>query len=196
MEYNLFTKFSAEYNIVPVYKIISADLLTPVAAYLKIREDNSTSFLLESVEGIGRLARYSFIGLNPSEIISNYGNELILKSKNGTEKSNRNLFDFLKEQVNSFSHPVIEQLPYFTGGIVGYIGFENISLIEDVIEFTGEKNEKRQIPGAYEIVENGIQFFKDGKLVKEFQVQFQGNDTIRLTELKTKNSMTLARLPD
>ncbi|OGV15902.1 MAG: hypothetical protein A3J84_09805 [Ignavibacteria bacterium RIFOXYA2_FULL_37_17] len=79
MDYNLFTKYAAEYNIVPGYKIISADLLTPVAAYLKIREDNSTSFLLESVEGIGRLARYSFIGLNPSEIISNNGNELILK---------------------------------------------------------------------------------------------------------------------
>jgi len=154
MEYNLFIKYAAEYNIVPVYKIISADLLTPVAAYLKIREDNSTSFLLESVEGIGRLARYSFIGLNPSEIISNYGNELILKSKNGTEKSNRNLFDFLKEQVNSFSHPVIEQLPYFTGGIVGYIGFENISLIEDIIKFTGEN--KLDVPdsilGLYESI--------------------------------------------
>lgn len=65
-----------------------------------------------------------------------------------------------------------------------------------MLEFTGEKNEKRQIPGTYEIVEDRIQFFKDGTLAKEFQVQFQGNDTIRLTESKTKNSMTLARLPE
>jgi len=64
------------------------------------------------------------------------------------------------------------------------------------MEFTGEKNEQRQIAGSYEIVEDRIQFFKDGKLVKEFQVQFQGNDTIRLTDPKTKNSMTLARLPE
>ena len=64
-----------------------------------------------------------------------------------------------------------------------------------ILEFTGEKNQKRQIPGTYEVVEDRLQFFKDGgNLSKEFQVQFKGNDTIRLTESKTKNSMTLARL--
>ena len=63
------------------------------------------------------------------------------------------------------------------------------------LEFTGEKNEKRQIPGTYEVKEDRLQFFKDGTLVKEFQVQFKGNDTMKLTEMKSKNSMTLARLP-
>jgi len=138
MEYKYFEELAENFNIVPVYKKIAADLLTPVAAYLKIREENTTSFLLESVEGIGRLARYSFIGLNPFETVSNYGYNLKIKNKTGQETIRENVFDFLKERVNKFNHPVLDELPYFTGGIVGYIGFENISLIEDVIKFSSQ----------------------------------------------------------
>jgi anthranilate synthase component I len=138
MNYEHFEKLSEEFNIIPVYEKISADLLTPVLAYLKIREKDNTSFLLESVEGIGRLARYSFIGLNPSEIISNYRKELVIKSSEGEKKLGKNLFYHLKEKIATFKHPVIDELPYFTGGIVGYIGFENISLIEDVLKFDEE----------------------------------------------------------
>lgn len=140
MDYNLFLSLANNYNIVPVYKVISGDLLTLVSAYLKIRSKNSTSFLLESVEGIGRLARYSFIGLNPSEIIFNKGNNLYIKLKDGTRRYEKNLFDFLKEKINQFSSPQIDGLPYFSGGIVGYLGFEDISLIEDVIDFSTDDN--------------------------------------------------------
>ncbi len=140
MDYKQFEKLAADYNFVPVYEIISADMLTPVLAYLKLRMHNSTSFLLESVEGIGRLARYSFIGLDPSEVISNVHMELTVKTRERTEKQNCNLFDYLKSKVAGFHYPHIEELPYFTGGIVGYIGFENISLIEDVIEYDPNSN--------------------------------------------------------
>jgi anthranilate synthase component I len=138
MDYTNFSNLADSFNIVPVYKRIAADLLTPVAAFLKIREENNSSFLLESVEGIGRLARYSFIGMNPSEIVSNYGYDLTIKNKTSRETKRENIFDFLKERVNKFNRPVLDELPYFTGGIVGYIGFENISLIEDVIKFSAE----------------------------------------------------------
>jgi anthranilate synthase component I len=138
MNYEKFLELAQNYNLVPVYQRIAADLLTPVAAYLKIRENEQPSFLLESVEGIGHLARYSFIGLNPSEIISNFGNELICKSNGDEKKFQQNLFDYLQERVRNFNHPILDELPYLTGGIIGYIGFENISLIEDVIKFDGE----------------------------------------------------------
>ncbi len=140
MEYTHFSELAANYNFVPVYEKISADLLTPVLAYLKIRKAGSTSFLLESVEGIGRLARYSFIGLNPSEIISNYHSRLIIKSAGKEEGKFENLFDHLQSRIAGFNYPHIDELPYFTGGIVGYMGFENISLIEEVIEFEKELN--------------------------------------------------------
>jgi anthranilate synthase component 1 len=140
MDYKTFANLSELFNFVPVYEKISADLLTPVLAYLKFREKNSTSFLLESVEGIGRLARYSFIGLNPSEVVSNFKSELIIKSFQGEERREENLFDFLKKKIAEYSYPHIDELPYFTGGIVGYLGYENISLIEDVIQFNKEEN--------------------------------------------------------
>ncbi len=71
MDFKTFLELSKTYNKIPVYEKITADLLTPVLAYLKIREKNSNTFLLESVEGIGRLARYSFISKNPSKVFTN-----------------------------------------------------------------------------------------------------------------------------
>jgi anthranilate synthase component 1 len=139
MTFENFEKLALEYRLVPVYERIAADLLTPVTAYLKIREKNKISFLLESVEGIGRLARYSFIGLNPSEIISNKYKTITIKSGSVIKTFNGNIFDYLKSRIAEFAHPVIDELPYFTGGLVGFLGFDNISLIEDVIEYDESK---------------------------------------------------------
>ncbi|MEJ5350423.1 MAG: anthranilate synthase component I [Melioribacteraceae bacterium] len=141
MEKEKFLELSEKYNIVPVYERIAADLLTPVSAYLKIRNKNYSTFLLESVEGIGRLARYSFIGLNPSEIISNNYNEITIKNSAATEKIYGNIFDFLKNKINNFSYPKIDELPYFSGGLVGFIGFDNISLIEDSILYNSKSED-------------------------------------------------------
>ncbi len=146
MNYVEFEQYCAEFNFVPVYEMISADFLTPVLAYLKIRKENTASFLLESVEGIGRLARYSFIGIDPAEIISNEGTKLTVRSNNCEIKIEENLFDYLKKKISCFNYPTIEALPYFTGGITGFIGFENVSLIEEVLKF--EKNNDSNIPDS------------------------------------------------
>ncbi|MFA7420950.1 MAG: anthranilate synthase component I [Melioribacteraceae bacterium] len=139
MNFENFEKLAQDYKLVPVYERVAADLLTPVTAYLKIREKNKISFLLESVEGIGRLARYSFIGLNPSEIISNNFKSITVKSAGKENSFKGNIFSYLKNRVAEFAHPTIDELPYFTGGLVGFIGFDNISLIEDVIKYDETK---------------------------------------------------------
>jgi anthranilate synthase component 1 len=98
-------------NLVPVCRDIQADLETPVSAYLKIARGNY-SFLLESVEGGERLARYSFIGTEPS---------LVLRtgSENPVDPSN------LVEREFAQLHPVsIADLPRFHGGMVGYLSYE------------------------------------------------------------------------
>ena len=98
-------------NLVPVCRDIQADLETPVSAYLKIARGNY-SFLLESVEGGERLARYSFIGTEPS---------LVLRT------GNENPVDplYLVEKEFSQLHPVsIADLPRFHGGMVGYLSYE------------------------------------------------------------------------
>ncbi len=142
MKKEQFKNFAKNYNVIPVYEIITADLLTPVSAYMKIRQKGDFSFLLESVEGIGRLARYSFIGHSPSKIIKTNKSNIIIKSNESEKKVDTDLLDFLSSEINSFNHPEMDDLPDFTGGLVGYLGFEIISQIENSIIFNNKKVDK------------------------------------------------------
>lgn len=140
MNYNKFCELAENYNVIPVYERITADLLTPVLAYMKIRQSSKSSFLLESVEGIGRLARYSFIGKDPYKIISNKGMNLTVSTEEKNETYEQSIFDYFQELISTYKFARIEELPDFAGGIVGYLGYENVSLIEDVIHFDGKED--------------------------------------------------------
>jgi len=98
-------------NLVPVYHEIMADLETPVSAYLKIARGNH-SFLLESVEGGEHIARYSFIGTEPS---------LVLKA--GDEAPTDPLL-LIEKEFSKFRLVPTAGLPRFHGGMVGYLGYE------------------------------------------------------------------------
>jgi len=98
-------------NLVPVCRDIQADLETPVSAYLKIARGNY-SFLLESVEGGERLARYSFIGTEPLLVLRT-GNENPVDPLNMVEK-----------ELAQFRPVPIANLPRFHGGMVGYLSYE------------------------------------------------------------------------
>ena len=137
-----FKEYTADYNVIPVYEIVTADLLTPVLAYLRIREKGNFSFLLESVEGIGRLARYSFIGHSPSTIIQSFNDKVTVSKHNSKRIEDKGILDYLSEQANYYKHPKIEDLPDFNGGIVGYLGFETISEIENSIHFNNNRGDK------------------------------------------------------
>jgi anthranilate synthase component 1 len=152
MDFETFKELSKTYNLIPVFEVITADLLTPVLAYLKIREKGKQSFLLESVEGSANMARYSFIGKNPEKVISNTAME-ITEINNGTKKIIRkNIFEYIREEISKFNQPKVEGLPDFTGGIVGYLGYENISLIEEVIKFNFKSFNPDSIFGIYNTV--------------------------------------------
>ncbi len=146
MQKNQFKELTKYYNVIPVYERITGDLLTPVLAYIKLRQKEKFCFLLESVEGIGRLARYSFIGRDPIKIISNRGNKLTVTSDNGSKESTGSIFHYLKNEIASYKFPKLEDIPDFTGGIVGYIGYENIALIEDKLKF--EDHEQSETPDS------------------------------------------------
>jgi anthranilate synthase component 1 len=135
MNYETFKNLADKFNFIPVYEKITADLSTPVSAYLKLRNQGSQSFLLESVEGKESLGRYSFIGINPQKTFSNVGLNLTIKEQAKITVTSKNIFDFIKEEIHSRKHPLLPELPHFTGGIVGYLGYENISLIESVLDF-------------------------------------------------------------
>lgn len=130
-----FKQLAKYFNSIPVYEKITADLITPVMAYLKLKDGNKYSFLLESVEAKETLGRYSFIGMNPIKTISNKGTQLTICSGDKRETSQENIFDYLQKEIGNNKSPVIDELPSFTGGIVGFLGYENISLVERVIKF-------------------------------------------------------------
>ena len=110
-------------NLVPVYREITADLDTPVSAYLKVRE-GPYSFLLESVEGGERLARYSFIGTNPYRV---------LRTGPGYEYEGDPLVP-VEQELAQFRLVRLPGLPLLTGGAIGYVGYDAVRHFEPRVE--------------------------------------------------------------
>ncbi len=133
MTFEQFNELAKNHNLIPVYEVITADLLTPVAAYLKIRQSGKASFLLESVEGSLSLARYSFIGVDPEKTLKNKKKKLFISNNHQEIIEEKSIFDQLRKEINGIKQAKLPELPSFTGGIVGFLGYENISLIEDIL---------------------------------------------------------------
>jgi anthranilate synthase component 1 len=112
-------KHSKEGNLIPVYREIIADLETPVSAFLKINQ-GGYSFLLESVEGGQRLARYSFIGTEPYHVLTTRGEDKV------------NPLPLIAEELKKYKIVSIGDLPRFCGGAVGYLGYETVTRFEDL----------------------------------------------------------------
>ena len=153
MNIEQFKKLSKEYSLIPVYEIITADLLTPVLAYLKIRGMSNYNFLLESVEGTSSLARYSFIGSGPERVFSNKGSHLKEILNEHSSEKEISVFEYLRKEIKKYKQARIDGLPDFTGGLVGFLGYENISLVEKVIKFTSQpSNSPDSIFGIYKTI--------------------------------------------
>ena len=116
---------------IPLYRCISADLDTPLSAWLKLANGKNT-FLLESVEGGARWGRYSIIGLSANFRFQVHGQKF-QEFEYDTLVSEYEVDDVLQqvESIKSrFSVPKIDELPGFNGGLVGYFGYEIIEQIE------------------------------------------------------------------
>ncbi len=113
---------------------ISADLETPVSLYLKLRGDGA-SFLLESVEGGERIARYSFIGVQPRAEYILRDEEIEVKDENGsrTIPVDGDPTRFLQNEMDRFPAVRVPNAPRFTGGLVGFLGFESVRFFEPTL---------------------------------------------------------------
>ncbi|MHB8104826.1 MAG: anthranilate synthase component I [Dehalococcoidales bacterium] len=103
-------KLKKQGNLLPVYREINADMETPVSAYLKIAR-GSYSFLLESVEGGERLARYSFLGTEPAKVLT-------------TNSDTADPLLLIEKEFKKFKSIPVDGLPRFHGGMVGYLSYE------------------------------------------------------------------------
>ena len=125
-----FVDLAKRATFVPVCKELVADLLTPVSAFLKIAEHSDYAFLLESVEGGEHVGRYSFLGKDPFLILRGKNGETEIEKAGVTSKAEKPFVDTLRELMNSFQSPFVPGLPRFTGGAVGYLGYDTAAWFE------------------------------------------------------------------
>ncbi|MCE9644717.1 MAG: anthranilate synthase component I [Chloroflexi bacterium] len=141
-----------------IIREISADLETPVSLYLKLR-GNGPSFLLESVEGGERIARYSFIGVQPrAEYILRDGQIEI--GENGETRivqlDQPDPTIFLQNEISRFPAVRLPNAPRFTGGLVGYLGYESVRYFEPTLK---SKMKRADIPdGIYLLADTIVAF--------------------------------------
>ncbi len=118
-----FLKRAEKANVVPVIETMPADLLTPLAVYLKLADDQTESFLLESVEGGESLARYSFVGVDPEFTVSGNSDRVRITDKNGSRTVNQSMIGFLRDHFERHRLAEDDELPSFAGGAIGWLGF-------------------------------------------------------------------------
>jgi anthranilate synthase component 1 len=131
-DFRTFCHLAEKGNLVPVYETYTADLLTPVGAYLRIAHDARYAFLLESVEGGETIARYTFVGANPVEVFRARGRNCTLESGGKRTKFEGNPIEELRRLTQRF-HPVrVPGLPPLISGAIGYCAYDMVRLFENI----------------------------------------------------------------
>jgi anthranilate synthase component I len=153
-DFKEFARLSRTATLVPVVKSISADLLTPVSAFLAVADGEPNAFLLESVEGGEKIGRYTFLGVRPFLRLESRGSEIRIERSFGDGASARrggaeprhhtshhtghverltgNVFEVIKELLQQHRPAAMEGLPPFTAGAVGYCAYDIVRQLENI----------------------------------------------------------------
>jgi anthranilate synthase component I len=129
-DFREFQRLAKQGNLIPVYDVISADLLTPVSAYLRIAQGARYSFLLESVEGGEKIARYTFAGANPEEVFRYANGACVMESRDRLVWEERDPVSFLRSRIERFQPVRLPGLPPLVAGAIGYFSYDMVRLIE------------------------------------------------------------------
>jgi anthranilate synthase component I len=132
-----FERETARGNVVPVVRTVLADLQTPLGAFLRIAGGASHAFLLESIEGGERLARYSFIGANPWMVARGSGDQTIVERNGQRETRDVNAISFLREYFAGKKLARRPGLAPLSGGVVGYLAYDAARWFEPVLAGDG-----------------------------------------------------------
>jgi len=133
-DYKEFARLSRGATLVPVAKAISADLLTPVSAFLAVADGEPDAFLLESVEGGEKIGRYTFLGVRPFLRLQSRGAEIEIERGRKIERRTGNVFEVIKELLQQYRPATMEGLPPFTAGAVGYCAYDIVRRLENIGE--------------------------------------------------------------
>ena len=171
-------------NVVPVVRTVLADLQTPVGAFLRIAGDASHAFLLESIEGGERIARYSFIGANPFMVARARGGKTFVDREGKPEVVDQSGFEFLRQY---FSNKRLAQRPGLAplaGGAVGYLAYDAARWFEPVL--ARSKHKSSVDDGAWMFFRNIIAFDRLRQQMEITSIVFTGeagDDNSKLREL-------------
>ncbi|MDQ8735447.1 anthranilate synthase component I [Paenibacillus sp. LHD-38] len=122
-------RLAGQYNLIPVVRYMMADTETPIRLFQHFAKEDH-AFLLESVEGGAKWARYSFIGTDPFMMLYGKNGEMVLEHNGEKQSLGDKPIELLKAQLRSFRSPSIPGLPPFTGGAIGFFGYDLLQYYE------------------------------------------------------------------
>ncbi|HTM18440.1 MAG TPA: anthranilate synthase component I [Terracidiphilus sp.] len=125
-----FIALAKKHTLVPVYHTLTADLETPVSAFLRAAWQERESFLLESVENGEQVGRYTFIGINPYKRIVARGRQIDITEAGRTTRIDGDVFHVLRDALGGHKPARIAGLPPFTAGAVGFFAYDAVRQIE------------------------------------------------------------------
>src|SRR5271165_6575184 len=133
-EFKEFSRLARSATLVPVVKSVSADLLTPVSAFLSIAENEPHTFLLESAERGEQVGRYTFLGARPYMRLRARGSAIDIERGRKSERHQGNVFEFVKLLLSEHQPAAMPGLPPFTAGAVGYFSYDVVRQLEKIGE--------------------------------------------------------------
>jgi len=133
-DYKEFSRLARGATLVPVVKSVTADLLTPVSAFLAVAGAEPNAFLLESVERGEQIGRYTFLGAHPYMRVRVRGETVTVHRGRRLERRSGNVFQILKELLRQHRPASLEGLPPFTAGAVGYFAYDVVRQLEKIGE--------------------------------------------------------------
>jgi len=125
-----FERLAPGHTLVPVARTLSADLETPVTAFLSLAGKERHAFLLESVEGGERIGRYTFLGADPYMIVTAAGGEVRIERRGEVERQEGSVFEVLGRIFSAHLPAQVPGLPPFTAGAVGYFAYDAVRQLE------------------------------------------------------------------
>ncbi len=133
-DFKEFSRLARSATLVPVVKSVSADLLTPVSAFLAIAQKEPYAFLLESVERGEQIGRYTFLGARPYMRLRARASAIEIKRGRQRERYEGNIFHFVKQLLSEHQPAALPGIPPFAGGAVGYFSYDVVRQLEKIGE--------------------------------------------------------------
>src|SRR6201993_4756705 len=125
-DFKEFTRLARKSSLVPVLRSVSADLLTPVSAFLSIAAAEPNAFLLESVEGGEKIGRYTFLGARPYMVLRARGNQISIERNGKKTQQEGDVFKVLDGLLREHTPASVPGLPPFTAGAVGFFAHDAV----------------------------------------------------------------------